>query len=57
MFCELPEAGYVGVGRRNGLRRLVSRMSGGDALVYIPICGDEGGTEPVYAVDAVGGGE
>lgn len=34
-------------------------MSGGEALVYIPICGTvdggEGGTEP-YTVDAVGGG-
>ena len=52
---------YVGLGRRNGLRgALLGSTTGGEALVYIPICGTvdggEGGTE-LCIVDDVGGGE
>lgn len=59
---ELPEeVGYVGLGRRNGLRVALGLRTG-ETLVYIPICGTEdggegGGTKLVCIVDAVGGGE
>jgi hypothetical protein len=50
--------GYVGLGSRNGLRGPLGSTTGGEELVYIPICGalGEGGTGLCTAVDIVDGG-
>lgn len=51
---------YVGLGRRNGPRGPLGSTTGGETLVYIPICGtldwEEGGGTELCAVDAVGAG-